>query len=39
MQSLVKEVVWERHLLSELRFRQSKPTLLPTDNDGVLKQI
>jgi hypothetical protein len=38
MQSLVKEIVWERHLLSELRFCQSKPTLLLTDNDGVLKQ-
>ena len=38
MQSLVKEVVWERHLLSELRFHQCSPTLLLTDNDGVLKQ-
>lgn len=38
MQSLVKEVVWERHLLDELRFPQSEPTHLSTDNDGVLKQ-
>ena len=38
MQSLVKEVVWERHLLNELRFPQPKPTLALTDNDGVLKQ-
>ena len=38
MQSLVKEVVWERHLLRELRFPQSNPTSLATDNAGVLKQ-
>ena len=37
-QSVVKELVWERHLLSELGFTQTKPTLLQTDNDGVLKQ-
>jgi hypothetical protein len=38
MQSVVKEVVWDRHLLRELRFPQVKPTDLQTDNDGVFKQ-
>ena len=38
MQSLVKEVVWVRHLLNELRFPQMKPTLVDTDNAGVVKQ-
>jgi hypothetical protein len=42
--SLVKEVVWERHFMAELRlprelclFQQS-PTVVLTDNDGVLMQ-
>jgi hypothetical protein len=38
MQSLTKEVVWDRHLLRELRHEQEARTLLLTDNDGVLKQ-
>jgi hypothetical protein len=38
MVSLVKEVVWERHLLHELRHTQEEPTCVATDNDGVLKQ-
>jgi hypothetical protein len=38
MVSLVEEIVWERHLLHELRYAQSKPTPAATDNDGVLKQ-
>ena len=38
MQSLVKEVVWDRHLLSQLHCRQTKPTDLLTDNQGVLQQ-
>ena len=33
--SLVKEVVWIRHLLYELRFPQTKPTRTGTDNQGV----
>jgi hypothetical protein len=36
--ALVKEVTWERHLLHELRFPQASPTLVLTDNEGVLKQ-
>jgi hypothetical protein len=38
MVSLVKEVVWERHLLRELKHPQEGPTAVDTDNDGVLKQ-
>ena len=38
MQSLVKEVVWDRHLLSQLRCPQTKPTTVLTDNQGVLQQ-
>ena len=38
MVSLVKEVVWERHLLRELRHAQVEPTATACDNDGVLKQ-
>jgi len=33
--SLVKEVVWIRHLLHELRLPQTKPTMTGTDNQGV----
>jgi hypothetical protein len=33
--SLVKEVVWIRHLLYELRLPQTKPTRTGTDNQGV----
>jgi hypothetical protein len=33
--SLVKEIVWIRHLLHELRFPQTKPTRTGTDNQGV----
>ena len=35
---VAKEVVWERHLLSDLGFPQSKATPVHTDNDGVLTQ-
>jgi hypothetical protein len=38
MVSLVKEIVWERHLLRELRHPQERPTPAATDNDGVLNQ-
>jgi hypothetical protein len=38
MVSLVKEVVWERHLLGELGHAQEGPTPAATNNDGVLKQ-
>jgi hypothetical protein len=38
MVSLVKEVVWQHLLLSELGLPQLKPTTLFTDNHGVLKQ-
>jgi histone deacetylase 1/2 len=38
MQSMVKEVVWDRHLLRELRCPQVEPTVIETDNDGVFKQ-
>ena len=38
MLSLVKEIVWDRHLLRELLHPQEGPTLVLTDNDGVLKQ-
>jgi len=33
--SLVKEVVWIRHLLHEIRHPQTKPTRTRTDNQGV----
>lgn len=36
--SLVKEVIWSRHLLRELGFGQVSPTVLRTDNAGVFKQ-
>ena len=38
MCSLVKEVVWDRHMLRELRHEKRKPTFLQTDNAGVFKQ-
>jgi hypothetical protein len=38
MVSLVKEMVWERHLLHELRHAQSGPTLVATYNDRVMKE-
>ena len=38
MQSLVKETIWDRHLLSTLGCEQKSPTTLLTDNNGVLKQ-
>ena len=38
MQSLTKEVVWDRHLLHELHHGQESRTPLLTDNDGVMKQ-
>ena len=37
-QSVIKEIVWERHLLEELSYPQGKATILQTDNDGVWKQ-
>ena len=36
--SLVKEVIWVRHLLRELGFGQDSPTVLRTDNAGVFNQ-
>ena len=33
--SLIKEVVWIRHLLFDLRWPQTKPTPARTDNQGV----
>lgn len=38
MQSLVKDTVWARRFLSELGCPMRQPTVLRTDNDGVLKQ-
>ena len=38
MQSLTKEVVWDRRLLHELHHGQESRTPLLTDNDGVMKQ-
>jgi hypothetical protein len=38
MVSLVKELVWGRHLLQELLHAQEEPSVALTDNDGVLKQ-
>ena len=38
MQSLVKEVVWERRLLEELGYGTQRPTPLFSDNDDVVKQ-
>jgi hypothetical protein len=38
MQSLIKDVVWLRTLLTELSYPMPGPTPLFTDNDGVLKQ-
>ena len=38
LQSLVKEVVWDRHMLSSLKAPPQAPTIVLTDNDGVLKQ-
>ena len=38
MASLVKETIWARHLLHDLRHPMTKPTELLTDNDGVFKQ-
>jgi hypothetical protein len=38
MESLIKELLWERHLLEELKHAQSEPSVALTDNDGVLKQ-
>ena len=37
-QELCKEIIWDRHLLRELGYGQSKPTPSRTDNDGVLIQ-
>jgi hypothetical protein len=38
MQSLIKDVVWARGLLAELGVPMTDPTVVKTDNDGVLKQ-
>ena len=38
LQSLVKEVVWQRHVLSDLGLPQCDKTPLKTDNQGVQKQ-
>jgi hypothetical protein len=35
MQSVVKDVTWFRHLLSELQHPQIARTTVTTDNDGV----
>ena len=36
--NLLKEVIWERNLLSELGFPQQEPTTCYSDNDGVVIQ-
>jgi hypothetical protein len=36
--NLLKEVIWERNLLSELGFPQQNPTYCYSDNDGVIIQ-
>ena len=38
LQQLVKEVVWARHLMQDLRIPCAIPTIIVTDNDGVFKQ-
>jgi hypothetical protein len=38
LQSLVKEVVWDRHMLQDLKIPCRMPTIIVTDNDGVFKQ-
>jgi hypothetical protein len=38
LQQLVKEVVWARHLMQDLRIPCAMPTIILTDNDGVFKQ-
>jgi hypothetical protein len=38
MQALVKDVIWTRGLLAELGVPMKVPTVVATDNDGVLKQ-
>ena len=37
-QSLAKEVIWQRLILSELGYPQLAPTPIYTDNDGVVTQ-
>jgi hypothetical protein len=36
--ALAKEIVWLRHLLWDLKFPQTNPTLSYSDNDGVVSQ-
>ena len=38
MASLIKDLIWARHLLRELKHAQTEPTTALTDIDGVLKQ-
>ena len=38
LQALVKEVVWARHMLADLKVPCKLATSVLTDNDGVLKQ-
>ena len=37
-QALGTQVIWNRHLLSELGFAQTKATVADTDNEGVKNQ-
>ena len=37
-QALAKQIIWDRHILRELGFNQTHPTLALTDNEGVEKQ-
>ena len=36
--SLLKEIIWDRHLLSELGYPQLNATPSRSDNDGVITQ-
>jgi hypothetical protein len=38
LQSLVKEVVWDRHMMQDLKIPCAAPTPIVTDNNGVFKQ-
>ena len=38
LQSQAKQVVWERHMLKDVRHPMTKPTQVQCDNEGVVKQ-
>ena len=38
LQSQAKQVVWERHMLKDMRHPMTKPTQVQCDNEGVVKQ-